>query len=165
MKLTLNLTGLIKSHRVILILAILLTVSVFTAGCTNYSSEDKIVNPPILLSIEADGTGHLIHVAAQNTEIGFSGYRLYQGISEQDSRNKDGLDGVDCTFPLSTVTTRGIEYIIEVKPGITAVSDSTYVCAVPLALTSGTWISLRSLIFEDFFTSQTSIASNALPVP
>lgn len=143
----------------------LLAILTFSVGCTNYSSEDKTVNPPILLGIKADGDGHLITVAAQNLEIGFQGYRLYQGISETDARNKDGLDGVDCTFPLTESTSRGIEYTIEVRPGISAPTSTDYVCAVPLQLTSGTWITMRSLIFADFYSSDTSISSNALTVP
>lgn len=150
---------------IFLLLAVLVLIQAFP-GCTNYSSEEKRVNPPILLGIQADGTGYLLTVAVQNTEIGFEGYRLYQGLSETEVRNKNDSEGVDCSVPLQAVPARAIPYTIEVKPdqiGPTAGSDS--LCNVPLTLVPGTVIALRSLIFENYFSSATSMSSNALIVP
>ncbi len=146
----------------ILILPLLLIAGV---GCTNYSTEEREVNPPILLAIEAITGGYKLTVIAQNIEIGFMGYRLYQGITEEDSRSRSDVDGIDCSSSARIYTNQSIQYYIEVVPGQTIPSSSDYICSVPLQLTPGTWIHLRSLLMEGFGTLKTSIPGNALPVP
>ncbi|MCE9596505.1 MAG: hypothetical protein K8S54_00925 [Spirochaetia bacterium] len=137
------------------------------AFCTNYSSQKQIVNPPILTSIAVEGTGHVITMTAQNVELGFSGYRLYQGASDSAVRNADPLAGLDCSRPLAVPTNSGIAYQVEVKAGQSAISPGfpNRVCLVSLQLTSGTFVAMRSLILRDFLSLDTSISSNSLLVP
>ncbi|MBL8020902.1 MAG: hypothetical protein JNM27_14625 [Leptospirales bacterium] len=137
------------------------------ASCTNYSSQKQLVNPPILTAIAVEGTGHVITMTAQNVEIGFSGYRLYQGTSDSAVRGADPLAGIDCSRPLAVATNAGVAYQVEVKAGQSAISPGfpNRVCVVPLQLTSGTYIAMRSLILRDFLSLDTSISSNSLLVP
>ena len=44
-----------------------------SAACTNFSAESQVINPPILFSVAAEDTGHIISLSAQNTELGFAG--------------------------------------------------------------------------------------------
>ena len=136
-------------------------------ACTNYSAETQNVNPPILTSIAREGTGHIITMAAQNTEIGFAGYRLFQGTTDTGVRTANSLSGIDCSRPLAVLPNQAISYVIEVKPGQTAVSAgySNRVCAVPLALTPGTLVGVRSLILRDLLSLDTGLSSNTLVVP
>ncbi len=136
------------------------------AACTNYSVDSQIVNPPIITKIQTDGNGHLLTVAAQNIEIGFSGYRLFQGTSEDDARNEETAEKVDCG-PLDTIPSQAVDYFIEVKPGKVLVDDddTNYLCVFNYSLTKGRYIVLRSLIVEDLVNTGTSIASNASIVP
>lgn len=136
-------------------------------SCYNYSSQAQNVNPPILTAIAREGTGHIITMAAQNVEIGFGGYRLYQASNDNAVRGADPLAGVDCTRPLAVLPNQAIAYVIEVKPGIVNVSAgyTDRVCAVSLALTPGTFVAVRSLILRDIFSFDTSLSSNSLLVP
>ncbi len=136
-------------------------------ACTNYSADTQKVNPPILTAIAREGTGHIITMAAQNTEIGFVGYRLFQGTTDAGVRNANALSGIDCSRPLAVLPNQGISYVIEVKPGQTAVSPgyTNRLCAISLTLTSGSLIAVRSLILRDLISVDTSISSNTLIVP
>lgn len=134
--------------------------------CSNYSSTKQTVNPPVILGISAQEGGHVVQVSAYNVEVGFSGYRLFQGLSEDAVRNADPISGIDCTLPLAVLPNQAITYYIEVIPGKTAPeATGDRLCVVPLALTSGTFISFRSLIFADITSVETGISSNAFLVP
>ena len=150
------------AYRSITIVSLLLLFST----CTNYSSEQQQVNAPVLLEIQSYTGGHLIRVSAQNNEIGFQGYRLYQGINENEARNRAEGDGIDCSFPLREMPNRSVYYYLEAVPNKSGPDDvDKHLCNVPLSLTPGTWISIRGLIFQDIQSVKTSIPSNALPVP
>lgn len=134
--------------------------------CTNYSSDTENINPPILLGIAIEGSGHLITVAAQNLEIGFLGYRLYEGLSEDAVRAANVDTGINCG-PFNLTPDAALEYKIEVKPGQTAVTAGTTdyrLCAVNGSLTSGHYVMIRSLIIS-LTTINTSDPSNVLYVP
>lgn len=140
----------------------------FTAGCTNYTSETPDVAIPILTGIEKSGSGHIIRMSAMNTEVGFVGYRLYNGGTEIHAQSPDDSIGIDCTS-LSNLPNRAVEYYIRVtmeSKSYEADEDSTeYLCTIPLTLSSGSWIAMRSLIFKNLGTLDKSEPSNALPVP
>ncbi len=139
-------------------------------SCTNYSSKPQTANPPIILSIAQEGTGHILTVSAQNAEIGFSGYELFQGISESAVRNAAKNSGVLCGS-LAFNPNQAVNSIIEVKPGQTTASPTVSgatnrLCAVPLLLTAGTFVALRSLITQNVAGGiGESISSNAVVVP
>ncbi|MCB1323960.1 MAG: hypothetical protein H7A21_01505 [Spirochaetales bacterium] len=140
-------------------------VALCSLACTNYSSSPQIVNPPIILGIQAEGTGHIITVAAQNTELGFVSYRLFQGIDESAARTQT-TGGTDCG-PFNILPNDAVQYIIEVKPGQTAVTAGTTdnrLCAMATGLTSGRYVALRSLVFN-ITSIGTSDPSNAVLVP
>lgn len=133
---------------------------------TNFSAIPLAVNLPLILGIEAEGTGHIITIRAQNEEIGFSGYRLFTGATEAEARTEAA--GTDCSWPLATDNNRAMGYLIEVKPGQTAVTPTTAdnrLCVVPILLTSGEWVTIRSLIYKNITTTDTSEPSNAVQVP
>ena len=145
-------------------------------GCTtNYSSDEQVVNPLIIVSypdeeniiahpIVSEGDGHLVTVAAQNQEIGFAGYRLYEEDTAAEAQNS--TSGYDCGA-LAVLPISSTEYIIEVKPDQTTVTSgySNRLCAIPYQLTSGRWIVMRSLITRSLVSLGTSIPSNAVQVP
>lgn len=135
------------------------------AGCTNYSAEQQTINPPIILSVVADNGGHLITVAAQNSELGFFGYRLYQSTSEAAVRGLNPNNGTDCGA-LAIVPDRAQNYVIEVRAGQVAPTAGTTdrICALPVSLTSGGFIALRALGFS-VTSINTSEISNAVIVP
>lgn len=137
----------------------------FFQMCTNYSSEPQIVNSPVLLGIQTEDTGHLITVAAQNLEIGFLGYRLYEGSDETAVRAIPVENGTDCG-PFELQPDAPVEYILEAKPNQTAVTpgQSNRVCAFNASLTTGRSIAIRSLIFS-VISVNTSDISNAIVVP
>ncbi|MCB1173136.1 MAG: hypothetical protein KDK39_06210 [Leptospiraceae bacterium] len=134
-------------------------------ACTNYSSDPQIVSTPILLGVQTEGTGHILTVAAQNVEIGFLGYRLYQASSESALRALAVDNGTTCG-PINTQPNASVEYIMEAKPGQTAVTAGTTnrVCAFNASLTSGNYVGVRSLIFS-LTAVGTSEISNALLIP
>ena len=136
------------------------------AKVTNYSAIPIAVNLPLILKISKEGTGHVITIRAQNEEIGFSGYRLFTGATAEEARTE--ATGTDCSWPLATDNNRAMGYLIEVKPGQTSVTPTTAdnrLCAVPLLLNSGEWVTLRSLIYKNITTTETSEPSNAVQVP
>lgn len=134
-------------------------------GCTNYTAETQNINPPIILSITAEGTGHLITVAAQNAEIGFFGYRLYQGVNEAAVRAINPNNGTDCGA-LAILPNQAQNYVIEAKPGQVAPTAGSIdrICAMPVTLTSGGVVAMRALGFS-ISSVNTSEISNAVVVP
>ena len=143
-------------------------ISIFS--CTNYSTADAIlVNIPIITAItrNATGSGHLIEMSAQNAEIGFAGYRLFAGATEQDVLSAPPSAGTDCSLPLYLIPNQGIPYKIEVDPAaVPPVNNSlNIVCSVPVTLTVGNYTAVRPLIYSDLSTITTGLSSNAVIVP
>lgn len=145
--------------------------------CTNYSADDPQVNPPIFLgltspqdttvAIEAEGTGHILRVRALNQELGFSGYRLYAAATDAAVRALGSETGTDCG-PLSLSPISSVEYILEAKPGQTAVTagaSGNRLCAFNTTLTSGQFVLLRALIFKSPTSVGVSHPSNSAQVP
>ena len=130
---------------------------------TNFTSEPIAANIPIILSIEVDGDGHLVTIRAQNEEIVFSGYRLYTGASEAEARQQ--LTGSDCSYFSQAEGVDHVEYVIEVRPGISEVSSSSYLCFVSQALIPGEWVVLRALAFQNILEVTPGEPSNAVLVP
>lgn len=151
--------------RTALTLVAFLTFVGLSGGCTNYSAEQQTINPPIILGITPDNGGHLITVAAQNGELGFFGYRLYQSTSEAGVRELNPNSGTDCGA-LAIVPDRAQNYVIEVRAGQVAPTAGTTdrICALPVSLTSGGFIALRALGFS-VTSINTSEISNAIVVP
>ena len=168
--------------------AILSSLLIFlaSAGCvTNYSSDEQVVNPVVLLaltsegnastSIQPEGTGHVITTAAQNTELSFSGYRLFVGGSESEVINAAADSGVVDCGALAFTPNVDQNVIIEVK-GSSSVTPSSELastddtttsrlCAMEYLLTSGQYVGIRSLLFKDLTTEDTGISSNVMVVP
>jgi hypothetical protein len=138
-------------------------------NCTNYSSSDAVqVNIPIITLISKNGTGgHLIEMAAQNAEVGFAGYRVFQGATEQVVQTAAPETGTDCSLPLYVLPTQGIPYRIEVDPlaGPPLVNTLNIVCTVHVSLTAGNYTAVRPLIYSNFYTITTGLSSNAVIVP
>jgi hypothetical protein len=144
--------------------ALLLLVTA-TSACTNYSAETQTINPPIIFTIQAEGTGHILTVAAQNAEIGFFGYRLYEAPTEAAVRALNPLNGTDCGA-LAVLPNQALQYVIEAKPGQIVVTPGTTdrVCSFPVQLTPGSFVALRALGFS-ITSVNTSVLSNAIVVP
>lgn len=153
-----------KSFQIISIL-LLLVGGFLLQGCqnNNYTTQELSVNPPVLLDVQAEGTGHVISFSAYNPDLIFLGYRLFVGTSEKDVRNQNSSAGIDCS-PLYVSTTTPGTYELEVKPD-SYTPTSGRVCAVTLSLPSGSWVALRAVQYNDFLTTETGNSSNALPVP
>ncbi|MBI3394961.1 MAG: hypothetical protein HY042_03925 [Spirochaetia bacterium] len=138
------------------------------ASCTNYSTQQQTVNPPILTGISVEAPGHIITLAAQNIEPGFTGYRVFTGTSDSAARSAVVTSGTDCF--LATLPNQPIQYVAEIKPNQVTVTPSTSttstrLCAAPLQLVSGQYVAMRALIFRDFTSVDTSISSNTVIVP
>lgn len=145
--------------------------------CTNYSSDPYPASTPVLLglspagdtssgiqAISTYGNGHSIRVAAQNYEPGFQGYRLFEGATEDAVRNADPTSGIDCTALLQTPVL-GTVYTIEARTD-SGPSESTALCVVPIVLTSGNFVAIRTVYFRGLLDPQsTGPSSNALQVP
>ncbi len=148
--------------------AFILITSAFSAGCSNYTQETPTINPPVLTSIDKKRNNEFVlNIMANNTEIGFAGYRMYTGNTEKDAREAPAANGYECADSLANLPDRAIAYRIEVSPTRTQPSSesSNILCTITFTLTSGTWVAVRSLIYKDFLTKDTSMSSNALPVP
>lgn len=143
-----------------------LVISVLViASCTNYSSEPFLINPPIILDIRQENGGHVIEVAAQNTEIGLVGYTLYERASEEAAQEAEGVE-ITCATPLLDLPNRAIIYSLEVRTDRTMpLGEGARLCTLQTDLTSGNFVALRALVFENFATFRTSISSNAIQVP
>lgn len=148
---------------------ILFSVFIFVSAsfCTNFTTEDVIVNTPIILGISLNPSGgHILKIAAQNTEIGFAGYRLYAGTTEQAVRTADPASGIDCSQPLSLLPSQGIEYKIEIVAGKGApAKDSGYICNFPVTLTAGNFIGMRAVKIQSITSLTTGLSSNVVVVP
>ncbi|GIX42862.1 MAG: hypothetical protein KatS3mg129_2595 [Leptospiraceae bacterium] len=144
-------------------------------SCTNYSSKPLPVNPVILLAppsgnstttkinaIEKTSTGHILRVAAQNTELTFKGYRIYQAPTEEQVLNLDASSGVDCGSLLELPNTGKI-YIMEASTNPLGLAT---LCTFPVNLTSGYYVSIRVTYFQGIGQEDgTSMPSNALLIP
>lgn len=135
------------------------------AGCTNYTAESPIVNPPIILSIATEDNGYLLEVSAQNVELGFAGYRLYTGATPEEAQNQPAENGVDCGG-INLQPNQAVVYFIEAKPGQDTVTPGTSnrICAIPVDIQAGQYVALRALIFN-VTTFGTSLPSNAVLAP
>lgn len=135
------------------------------ASCTNYSSRPQTVNPPILLGIVKEGSGHVITIAAQNVEVGFLGYRVYTGATEAASRDAAVSAGIDC--PPVIVPNQAVEYTVEVKPNQATVTSgvTNRLCLAQTSVAAGQYVTMRALLFRDFTSLDSSISSNALVAP
>lgn len=126
-------------------------VFIFLFQCSNYTTYKVKPVPPILLSIKAIPTGHLITMRATNPEAFFVGYKLYVGNSESSVRNPSDLNsGIQCVS-LNLLPNLPIEYSIEVSPnegGLAPVEigdNPNRVCKMITQLQSGQFIALRAM--------------------
>lgn len=134
--------------------------------CFHYSTSEQTVNAPVLLGIERIASGHRLKVAAQNLEIGFAGYRLYEGASESEARSLDAPTQKDCG-PFGTLPAQGVEYAMDIRVDRTTVEDGSvnHLCVFTHAATPGNYVVVRALLLRDLQSQATSIASNALIAP
>ncbi len=149
-------------------------LSLLFISCSNYTTTKLKPVPPILLSIKPIPTGYLLTMRASNPEIFFAGYRMFVGTSENSARNPtDFNSGVDC-FGINLLPNLPIEYSIEISPTAGALApveagdNPNRVCKMVTSLSSGSYISLRTLLLSfqvggGSFTF--SAPSNALIVP
>lgn len=146
--------------------------------CNQYTAENLPINPVVLLgppdgqvvhtNIKAiermNGGGHLIRVAAQNSELLFQGYRIYQATTEQSVHSLPASAGIDCE-PLYTYPVLGIVYTLEASTNPLRLSDN-FLCSFPINLTPGQYVSIRAKYLRGFGSEVlTSMPSNALIVP
>jgi hypothetical protein len=118
-------------------------------GCTNYSSSTTVQIPPLLVSAVNNGNSNFtLKVRATNPELIFQGYRLFTGPTENDAINQGDLNaGTDCSVGAATMTALPVqprEYIFEIDPSV-SLPVSGIDCKFRVALTSGTYISVRTL--------------------
>lgn len=153
-------------------------ILILFVACNQYSTESVPINPVVLLgppdgqtshtgiaAIERiSGGGHLLRVSAQNSELLFQGYRIYQAPSEAAVMALSADAGTDCgaffTYPVL-----GIVYTMEAStaPKLTA---ANLLCSFPVNLTPGQYVSVRAVYQAAFGQpSTTSLPSNALIVP
>ncbi len=134
-------------------------------ACTNYSSRPQTVNPPILLGIVREGSGHVMTVSAQNVEIGFINYRVYVGATEDASRGAAVGAGVDCNPVI--LPNQAVEYTVEIKPDQTTVTAgvTNRLCLAQMSAATGQYITMRAILFRDFSSVDSSISSNAVVAP
>jgi hypothetical protein len=146
---------------------IITTLLLSLLRCSNFSTEPITVNTPILLGIQPNGKGgHLLEVATQNVGVGFAGYRLFTGSTEEQARTAVESSGIACSWPLTTVPNQGISYFIEVQANIPPpVAGTNRLCSVPVNLVTGSWVALRALYYRDILNIASGSSSNALPVP
>jgi hypothetical protein len=153
---------------------ILLALLLGQAFCSNYTTTKSKPVPPILISLKAIPTGHLLTMRSSNPEIFFAGYRLFPGNSENAARNPGDLNGgIDCSG-INLLPNLPLEYSIEISPnpgGLAPVEEGdnpNRVCKMNASLGSGSFVSVRALILSfqvggGSFTL--SAPSNALVVP
>lgn len=126
-------------------------LSLWLNNCTNYTSTSTIQVPPLLVSATKNGTTNFtLNVRATNPELIFQGYRLFAGPTENDARNQGDLNaGTDCSLAAGTMTALPVQprdYIFEIDPSTTLpVTGSGIDCKFSVTLTSGTYVSVRSL--------------------
>jgi len=145
-----------------------------TVNCTNYSVTKTLPNPPVLISLAKLNTGgHLLVYRGNTSDIFFAGYKLYTGSSATAARNPSSLTtGLDCTNR-ALLPNLPIEYSIEIftsegLSGVVEGDNGNRVCKFKTLLTSGDYISVRTLLLSFQIGSQGfqfSSPSNALVVP
>ncbi len=130
----------------------LLTISNFILlQCSNYTTYKVKPSPPILLSIKAIPSGHLITMRAANPDVFFAGYKLYVGDSESSVRNPSDLNSGTSCISLNLLPNLPIEYSIEISPnegGLAPVEigdNPNRVCKMIAELQSGKFIALRAI--------------------
>ncbi|PKL30477.1 MAG: hypothetical protein CVV45_17320 [Spirochaetae bacterium HGW-Spirochaetae-10] len=147
-------------------------------ACNQYSTETLPMNPVVLLgppdgqtsytgiaAIERiSGGGHLLRVSAQNSELLFQGYRIYQASSEAAVMALSADAGTDCGT-LFTYPVLGIVYTMEASTAPKLTADNL-LCSFPINLTPGQYVSIRAVYQAAFGQpATTSLPSNALIVP
>jgi len=147
----------------------------YLISCTNYSSNPIPINPVILLAppdgnssttkinaIEKTSTGHVLRVAAQNVELTFKGYRIYQAPTEDQVLKLPNDAGIDCGSLLQFPNT-GIVYIMEASTNPLGLAT---LCTFPISLTTGNYASIRTVYFNGIGVEDgTSLPSNAIKIP
>ena len=147
----------------------------YLISCTNYSSNPIPINPVILLAppdgnssttkidaIEKTSTGHILRVAAQNVELTFKGYRIYQAPTEDQVLKLPSNAGIDCSSLLQFPNT-GIVYVMEASTNPLGFAT---LCTFPVNLTTGNYVSIRAVYFRGVGVEDgTSLPSNAIKIP
>ncbi len=143
--------------------------------CKQYTSKPLSVNPAIILSplsgsssttkiqgIEKTSTGHILRLAAQNYELTFKNYRIYQALTEDQVLNLPPSSGIDCGSLLELPNTSKI-YIVEASTNPLGLAT---LCTFPINLTTGNYVSIRVVFFNGIGQEDgTSLPSNAILVP
>lgn len=151
------------------------TLLIFFTNCTNYTVSRIQTVPPVLISLSSVSQtgGHLLVYRGTNPEIFFAGYKLYTGKTPGEARNPVSLfSGIDCTSR-ALLPNLPIEYSIEISTtsGLSTVNageNANRVCKFQTSLSSGSYISLRTLLLTFQVGSQGfqySAPSNSLIVP
>lgn len=148
---------------------------VLFSSCTNYSTKPLSINPVIILSpisgsspttqiqgIEKTTTGHLIRVAAQNVELTFKGYRIFQAPSEEQVQILNPNSGVNCGNLLE-IPNVPIVYTMEASTNPIGVAN---LCVFPVDLISGYYATIRVVYFNGIGSEDgVSSSSNAVLIP
>ncbi len=143
--------------------------------CSNYTSKPLAINPPLILStisgssnstqitgIEKTSTGHILRVAAQNTEYTFKTYRIFQASSENEVLSQTDSSGIDCSYLIQLPNTANIQIM---EASLNPLGLAT-LCVFPINLTTGSYVSLRAVYISNLDqTTKTSLPSNAVIVP
>ncbi len=143
--------------------------------CTQYTSKPLSVNPAIILSpisgsssttnikgIEKTSTGHILRLSAQNYELIFKNYRIYQAPTEEQVLNLPPSSGTDCGPLLELPNTSKI-YIVEASTNPQGLAT---LCTFPINLITGNYVSIRVVFFNGIGQEDgTSLSSNAVLVP
>lgn len=143
---------------------------VFLGNCTNYSTTSAVQAPPTLISITNNGNSNFtIKVRAQNPELIFQGYRLFEAPTEALAQNPTDLNqGAQCLLAQASIV-QPIEYLFEVDPSSNA-NTAGVSCRIFATITPGNYISLRTLGLAVNLANSTSSyrvspPSNTLIVP
>ncbi|MBW7857542.1 MAG: hypothetical protein H3C43_04435 [Leptonema sp. (in: Bacteria)] len=162
----------------ILRLFIIVVFACLISYCNQYTAEKLPINPVVLLGPPDGQTvhtkikaieripngGHIIRVAAQNAELLFQGYRIYEAATEQAVLSLPASAGIDCE-PLYTFPVLGIIYTVEASTNPLRISDN-FLCSFPINLTAGQYVSIRAKYLRGLGSDvMTSMPSNALIVP
>ncbi|RHX85011.1 LIC11661 family lipoprotein [Leptospira stimsonii] len=157
----------------------LLPVISFLFGCPHYSTTRLISTPPTLISIVPIATGYELRMRAGNPELLFSGYRLFVGNTENESRFPADLNaGIDCVGGvLNLIPNQPLEYSIELSPNTGPLAtpatgeNANRICKMNVTVTSGQYLTLRSQVLVISITNGStsgfvfSMPSNSLKVP
>lgn len=152
----------------------------FAFSCTNYTVNKSKSVPPVLVSIGSivDSSGAVISnsysvkMRVTNQELFFAGYKLYIAGTESAARNPADLtSGLNCTSGPFLIPNQPIEYTLEISDDVTKLPSSSRICTYQTTLTSGQFISVRSLLLSIQPSNQggnsinPSLPSNTLVVP